>query len=433
MIPPSGRRKRLPFTDAGRIIVVGGGRAGLSAAETLRGCGYAGEVLMIGDEPEHPYDRTACSKGILSGRQRPRDVVLAVAPGVDITYALGRAAVEVDPVARTVSTDDGRELGYDGLVVASGSRPAVPADWPVGEPGFHVLYGLSAAWRLRQELRWAQRVAIIGGGLSGCEAACTIRGLSRDVALIDSHSSVMTRAIGVPASRYMTDRLRHDGVELHLGSRVAGVQRRAHGGYAVSLLDGTEVLADVVIAALGDKPNVDWMRSCSHWDISDGVLCDASLRVVGAPRVVAAGSLARWPNVRFGTPPARCGQWIAALELGQVAARTLMAGNAPAEPAAILPRYWSDQFGLRVQVCGQLSEWADVIVTRMRPGRRHAAPSGVVIGYSLDGQLIGLVALNASAAFTSIARTMLAIPHEPIPVEAAVRLSTVEDAAVEVA
>src|SRR6185369_2475460 len=147
------------------------GRAGLAAAEELRENGYRGELLLLGEEPIHPYDRPACSKGILSGRQ-------------------------------------------------------LPADGPVDEPGFHVLYGLSGAWALRQDLRDASRVAIIGGGLSGCETACTIRALARDCVIIDSNPGVMRRAIGAFASEYVTEAVRDDGVELRLGCRVQQVQRR---------------------------------------------------------------------------------------------------------------------------------------------------------------------------------------------------------------
>jgi NADPH-dependent 2,4-dienoyl-CoA reductase/sulfur reductase-like enzyme len=406
--------RRLPFTDADRIVVVGAGRAGLAAAETLRENGYGGEVLLLGDEATRPYDRTACSKGILSGRQRPVDVALKPRPGIGVTYALGRSAVDVDLVRHNVRTDDDRELGYDGLVVASGCGPSLPAEWPIGAPGFHVLYGLWESWSLRHDLRWAERVAIVGGGLSGCEAAYTIRNLAREVVLIDSNPGVMTRAIGGPASEYMTAEVRRDGIELHLGRRVQGVEPLRR-GFLVTLSDGSEVMADIVVAALGERPNVDWMRSSEHWDISEGVLCDESLRVVGVPNVVAAGSVARWRNVRFGTPPARCGQWIAALETGQIAARTLLAGDEPAEPAAILPRYWSEQFGLRVQVCGQLSEWAEISVTHLRPGARDPVRSGIIIGYSLTDQLVGLVAINAPYAFTSIAGALMSVPHEPVP------------------
>jgi NADPH-dependent 2,4-dienoyl-CoA reductase/sulfur reductase-like enzyme len=411
-------------------VIVGGGRAGLAAAESLRECGFAGEIFMLGREPSYPYDRPACSKGILSGRQRPADVLLPVRAGTEVVYGLGRSAVDLDPVDRVVFTDTGDELSYDGLVIATGSRPAVPDDWPVDEPGFHVLYGLSGAWSLRRELRAAGRVAIVGGGLSGCETACTIRALARDCVIIDSNPGVMRRAIGIPASDYVTEAVRADGVELRLGARVQHVERRRR-GWALTLDDGSEVSADVVVATLGDRPDVDWLRSSRRFDLSDGVLCDETLRAVGVAGVVAAGSVARWPNLRYGRKPVRCGQWIAAMELGQIAARTLLAGDLPAEPAAILPRYWSDQFGLRLEVCGQLPDQAEISVTRLRPWRRDVARTGVLMGYSLDGHLVGLVAVNAPAAFTTIARTMLAAgPFEAVPaaaVPAAAAASSPED------
>ena len=407
-------RRRPPELD--RVVIVGAGRAGLAAAEELREQGFAGELLMLGDEEQHPYDRPACSKGILNGKQRPSDVVLPVRSGAAITYGLGRRAVALDPNDRIVTTDTDEEFAYDGLVIATGSRPALPESWPVGEPGFHVLYGLAEAWALRQDLRTAGRVAIIGGGLSGCETACTIRKMARDVVLIDSNHGVMKRAIGGTASEMVTEEVARDGVELRLGRRVKSVD---HGrrGWVLTLDDGSEELADIVVATLGEKPDVEWLEGLPRWDITDGVLCDDSLRVVGAPGVVAAGTVARWPNLRYGIKPARCGQWIAAMEQGQIAARTLLAGDGYAESAAIMPRYWSDQFGLRIQVCGQLPEDADIAVTKMRPGRRDTARSGVMISYGRDGRLVGLVAVNAAHAFTSVTKAILASPYADLPVD----------------
>jgi NADPH-dependent 2,4-dienoyl-CoA reductase/sulfur reductase-like enzyme len=404
------RTRRAAAPDLDRILIVGGGRAGLAAAEEVRELGFAGELVLLSEESDLPYDRPACSKGILNGRQRPSDVTLPVRDGTDISWRLGRRAVHLDPANRYLYTDTDEEFLYDGLVIATGSRPALPHHWPTDEPGFHVLYGLSGAWALRQELRAARKVAIIGGGLSGCETACAIRSMARDCVLIDSNRGVMNRAIGALASEYVTEEVARDGVELRLGRRVHQVERGRR-GWVVTLDDGSEVVADIVVATLGEKPDTGWLESGTRWDLSDGILCDQSLRVVGAEGVVAAGTIARWPNARFDSAPARCGQWIAALEHGQAAARALLAGDQPVAPAAVLPRYWSDQFGLRIQVVGQLPTDSEVTVTQLRPNRRDVARSGLLVSYTDHGILVGMVAVNAPHAFTAITRAMIASPN----------------------
>jgi NADPH-dependent 2,4-dienoyl-CoA reductase/sulfur reductase-like enzyme len=388
-----------------RVVIVGAGRAGASAAEELRAQGFQGPVTILCDEQDAPYDRPACSKDILTGHARPRDVWLPVRLGRDIRWKLGRSAVGLDPVNRVVYADTGEEFPYEGLVVATGARPSPPPDWPVGEPGVHVLHRLSDAWRLREELRDAGRVAIVGGGLTGCEAANAVRSLARDCVLIDSQTQVMTRAIGEVMGRLVTSELNREGVALRLGRRVQELRRRRR-GWELLLDDGEQVKADLVVATIGDRPDVEWLAGTGI-DISDGVLCDESLRVVGAPGVVAAGTLARWPNLRYGATPRRCGQWIAAMELGRAAAQTLLYGEHWVPPVTLLPRFWSNQFGLRIQVCGIQPDEADVATTEMRPGRRDIARAGVLSTYTVDGRLVGVVAVNAPQPFNAITRALM--------------------------
>jgi NADPH-dependent 2,4-dienoyl-CoA reductase/sulfur reductase-like enzyme len=404
------------------VVIVGGGRAGVAAAEELRQLGFPGRLSILCDEPDGPYDRTACSKGLLNGRQRPADVALPIRAGTNVEWLLGRA-VELDPFRRCVYTQDGREIAYDGLVIASGARPFLPPTWPYPQPGLHMLHGLSDAWALRHDLRSADRVAVVGGGLTGCETAYTVRSLARKCVLIDSHWGVMTRAIGDVASEFVTDEVAHDGVEMRLGRRVKHVEPHRR-GWCLTLDDGTDVYADLVVATLGERPNTEWLRTAGPVDISDGVLCDESLRVVGLENVVAAGVVARWPNTRYDAPARRTGQWIAALEHGHAAARTLLAGDQMAPSAAILPRYWSDQFGLRIQVCGQIPPDCEVTVTRLRPHRKDVARAGVLVSYGRDGDLVGLVAVNAPHVFTAVTRAMMAAPHARIPVGLSVSLAT---------
>ncbi|RKR90992.1 NAD/ferredoxin-dependent reductase-like protein [Micromonospora pisi] len=411
------RRRRGPRSAYDRVVVVGAGRAGVAAAEELRRAGFRGEVRVLGDEPSAPYDRPACSKGLLTGHRRPSDVRMPVLDGAEIDWHLGRRAVHLDPDARIVTTDTGERFGYDGLVIATGARTALPRDWPVGEPGLHTLRTLADAWALRGALRDAQRVVVIGAGLTGCEVASAVRTLARDCVLVDSSPYVLGRAVGETVGRLVTREVARDGVQLRLGRRVTGLNRRRR-GWLVELDDGDELLADLVVTTTGERPDVDWLDGTGI-DISDGVRCDESLRVLGVEGVVAAGTVARWPNLRYSARPRRCAQWIAALQQGRAAAHTLLAGDREVPPVTVVPRFWSDQYGLRIQVCGELPEHAEVMVTELRPGRRDVARAGVLVGYHDDGRLVGLVAVNAPHAFTSITRSMLATTTVTVPAPAA--------------
>jgi NADPH-dependent 2,4-dienoyl-CoA reductase/sulfur reductase-like enzyme len=393
-----------------RILVVGGGRAGVAAAEELRRQGFGGEIVVMCDEPDGPYDRPSCSKGLLTGHLRPRDARMPVQDDLAIHWELDRRAVHLDPVERVVVADTDEVYEYDGLVIATGAGPVWPPGWPGGEPGLHVLHGLSDAWRLRLALRRAKRVAVVGGGLTGCEVACAIRGMAREVVLIDSKQQLMSRALGEVVGRYVTEEVARDGVRLRLGRRFRRLDRNRR-GWVLVLDDGSEVVADLVVATIGERPDTRWLAGAGV-DVTDGVLCDEHLRVVGVEDVVAAGTVARWPNLRYSPRPHRVGQWITALEQGRAAAASLLRSDHPSRPAALVPRFWSEQFGLRIQVCGEVPTdgSAELTVSRQRPGRRDTARAGVLVGYHRDGQQIGLVGVNAVRAFTTTARMMLAAP-----------------------
>ena len=392
-----------------RIVVVGTGAAGWSAAGELRRLGVAGELVALGAEPGAPYDRTACSKGLLDGHQRPQDIHLDLRGHPDVRWHTGTRVARLDPVARRVLMDDGESLAYDGLVVATGTRPVLPARWPAG-PGLHLLHDVADAQALRRALAGAGRVAVVGGGLTGCEVACAVTAMARTAVLVNSQPHLMPRSVGEPIGALITASHRAAGIDLRLGQKVADAEHRRSGWRLLLLDSGDTVSADVVVVTAGEQPELDWLDG-TPTDRTDGLLCDGSLRVLGLDGVVAAGALARWPDPRHGTArPRRVGQWIMAVERGRAAARTLLAGDGPAPPVSLLPRFWSDQNGLRIQVCGRLSDQADVHLTELRPRRRDAARGGVVAGYVEGGRLAGVAAVNAPRAFTGACRTLLSEP-----------------------
>ncbi|MGC9665518.1 NAD(P)/FAD-dependent oxidoreductase [Planosporangium sp. 12N6] len=397
-------RQSMAYGWSDRILVIGGGPAGMAATEELRRQGFSGNITLLCDEPDAPYDRPACSKSLLTGHARPQDVRMPIDGELEVQWMHGRRAVEVDMRRRSVLTQTDEEFAFDGLVIASGSYASLPKGWPDG-PGMHVLHTVDEAWQLRQDLRHAERVAIVGGGITGCETACAVRELAREAVLIDPKPYVMGRAVGEPIGYLIAEEHRRAGVEMRLGRRVKEVER-LRGRWRLSLDDGSQVTADVVVATLGEKPDTDFLEGTGI-DTSRGILCDETLRVVGAEGVVAAGAAVRWPNLLYSAEPMMVGQWIAAVEMGHAAARALLAGDREVPPVGIVPRYWTLQNGLRVMVAGDFKPTDHIVMTEMRPGRKDTARAGVMASYYRDDELVGLIAVNAARAFTETTRAML--------------------------
>jgi NADPH-dependent 2,4-dienoyl-CoA reductase/sulfur reductase-like enzyme len=170
------------------------------------------------------------------------------------------------------------------------------------------------------------------------------------VTLIDVAPVLLQRALGRQLGELLTEVHREVGVDLRLGT---SVERWSTGvsGVSLELADGSTVRADAVLVAVGTVPAVDWLAECGV-DTTDGVLCDETCHVVGLDNAVAAGDVARWPNTRFGSEARRVEHWINAVEHGQAAADSLLDGRTSARPYTPIPRFWSEQHGVRVQSVG---------------------------------------------------------------------------------
>ncbi|GAA1029893.1 FAD/NAD(P)-binding oxidoreductase [Virgisporangium ochraceum] len=408
------------FDVRDRILVVGSGASGLSCATELRRLGFAGEIVVMGDEPEGHYDRPACSKGILSGQKRPSDIITPLDPDLDVIWRLGRRAVSCDLERRVVEAHTGESIFFDGLVIATGARAVVPNDWPDDQPGMHVISGLQAAWNLRRDLRNVKRVAVVGGGVTGCEVACAVKDMARQAVIIEPRPFVMGRAVGSIVGHMVAASHKRAGIEIASGGRVTGLDYNRD-KWHLTLKDGSTVTADIVVGTMGERPDLSWLDGTGI-DTSDGVLCDPSLRVLdtngnAVDGVVACGSIARWPNPRGDGKPQKVGQWIAAQEQGIGAARALLAGGRPVPAVSILPRFWTHQGALRIEVCGEIDPKADIEVHELRPGKKDPAKAGVMATYTRKGKLIGSVAVNAPRLFTRGRRhpPPRPTPRPPIP------------------
>jgi len=343
------------------VAVVGASLAGLRAVETLRAEGHDGRLVLIGSEPHLPYDRPPLSKDVLAGRRSPGETRLRPADDYDILdldLRLGTRATRLDLGTGQILVDNGEPIGFDGLVIATGSSPrSLPGMAELA--GIHVLRTLDDCLTIVGELEAGPRVVVVGAGFIGSEVAATCRGRGLEVTVVEALDVPLVRAVGPTMGRVLSQLHLDNGVALRTG---VGVARFEGDGRVerVVLDDGSTIAADLVVVGVGVDPEVGWLEG-SGLTLGNGVACDATC--AAAPGVVAAGDVARWYNPLFGTDM-RVEHWTNAAEQGVAAARTLLAtarGVEP-EPFAPVPYFWSDQYGQKIQYVGASRPDDEVVV-----------------------------------------------------------------------
>jgi NADPH-dependent 2,4-dienoyl-CoA reductase/sulfur reductase-like enzyme len=360
-----------------RILVVGASAAGLAAVETLRREGYEETITLVGDEPHPPYDRPPLSKQILAGQWEPDR--LALRSGADL-YALGldlrlgATASGLDLAGRTLLLADGTQLPYDGLIVATGVRPRrLPGE------GAHVLRTFTDALALRGRLGPGRRLAVVGAGFLGAEAAAVARGMGAEVTLLEPAPVPLAHAVGEEVGRVLSGAHLDNGVDLRTGVTVAEAT-----GDGVRLADGELIEADEVLVAIGSLPNTEWLAD-SGLETTDGLVCDEYC--AAAPDVYAAGDVARWHNPLFGVPM-RIEHRTNAAEQGMAAARNLLHPQAR-KPFAPVPYFWSDQYDMKIQAYGYLRGHDEAAVVEGDLGERR-----FVAAYRTGDRLSGALAVG---------------------------------------
>ena len=389
------------MTDSRTIVVVGASLAGLRAAEELRGQGFAGTIVVVGDEVHAPYDRPPLSKQVLAGRWETDRLALTVGvdgglDALDLDWRLGTLAKGLDLDARQVVLADGDRLGFDGLVIATGATPRrLPGSDDLA--GVHTLRTLDDCLAVRAEIdAGARRVVVVGAGFIGAEVAATCRTRGLEVTILEALPVPLGQALGDEMGAVLADLHRDHGVDVRLGTPVAGLDGDAEGGGRVErvrLADGSAIEADLVVVGIGVVPNTGWLEG-SGLTLDDGVVCDAT--TLAAPGVVAAGDVARWPSRRFGELM-RVEHWDNAITMGVQAARRLLAwlesdsdgGDGDFEPYDPVPWFWSDQYDRKIQLAGRSAGADEVrVVDGSTEERRFVAL------YRRGDRLVGALAMN---------------------------------------
>ncbi|WP_103964760.1 NAD(P)/FAD-dependent oxidoreductase [Nonomuraea solani] len=382
----------------GTIAIVGASLAGLRAFQALRRAEFDGTITLVGAEKYLPYNRPPLSKSMLKGDD---EVTLPGAEELGDHWLKGRQAVRLDTADRRLILDDGSEIHYDGLVIATGARPRHLPDTP---EGVHTLRTIEDSLALRGELAAGHdNVVVIGGGFIGGEVASTARSLGLGVTLVDASPHPMRNALGTETARWLAGHHRDHGVELVSQARATGFDVDANGRVTgVRVSDGRTLPAGLVVAGMGVVPNTDWLEG-SGLTLSDGVVCDERLFAVGREDVVAAGDVVRWPHSRYDGALVRVEHWSNANDQGAVAALNLLAGPENAKPFADLPSFATHVHGARIQTAGLPHLADETRVVAGDPGEGHFA-----VAFAKDGTLVGAVAVNAPKDLIRVKRAIVA-------------------------
>jgi 3-phenylpropionate/trans-cinnamate dioxygenase ferredoxin reductase subunit len=341
------------------LAVIGASVAGAKAVEAARHAGFDQRIVLIGDESSLPYERPPLSKDILRGE---KDTAAAqVHPegfyAAESIEVITDRAVVLDPVGRTIELASGDLLGFDAAVVATGAAPR-ELDIPgAGLEGVHYLRTIDDSVRLRDAIRAASRVAVIGAGWTGSEVAASARQMGADVVLVDPAPVPLRRVLGDDIGAVFRQLHTDNGVDLRLGCGVAEL-RGAKTVDEVVLADGRVESADVVVVGIGVTPRTELADTALGMRVDNGIVVDDHLATT-VPGIYAAGDVANaWhPHYRRHL---RVEHWANALNQGTTAGRNASGQH---DTYDRLPYFFSDQYDLGLEYVGH-GDPGDSIVVR---------------------------------------------------------------------
>jgi 3-phenylpropionate/trans-cinnamate dioxygenase ferredoxin reductase subunit len=330
------------------LVIVGAGLAGDHAAIAARTAAYDGRIVLVGAEPEQPYERPPLSKAVVRGEARP-DTAHVRALDDYATHGIelrtGQDVSGIDRANRRIRLGDGDQIPFTTAVLATGSEPRRLQLAGADLAGVHLLRTLPDAVTLRDALLEARRVVVVGAGWIGCEVAASARQVGCEVAVIDPGPTPLHRVLGATIGAVFRDLHREHGVDLRLGAGVDAIlgDRTVEG---VGLTDGSRVEADLVVAGIGVTPRTE-LAAAAGLAVDDGIVVDEHLRT-SDPDIFAAGDVANAWHPHF-QRRIRVEHWAIALNQGDTAGANA-AGRS--ERYDRLPYFFSDQYDLGLEYVG---------------------------------------------------------------------------------
>ena len=369
-----------------KILIIGAGHAGGSIAALLRQYGHEGEIVLAGEEAAPPYQRPPLSKAWLKGETDLDGLLLRPAEFYAdgrIDLRLGAVAVDIDAVAKTVTFADGAVESYDILVLATGSTARKLSIPGAERPELIELRTLHDAERLKSVLKPGKRLAVVGGGYVGLEAAASARALGAEVVVIERMDRVLQRVASTALSIFFTQLHTGHGVQILADAEVTAFETDG-----VRLAGGAIVMADAILVGVGALA-CDALARKAGLTCENGVVVDERART-SDPSIFAIGDMTHRPIPAMGGRVMRLESVPNALEQAKQAA-SVITGRAP--PAPEVPWFWSDQYDVKLQIAG-LPMYADRQLTRGDPS------SGKFAVFHLIGdRIICVEAVNAAPEF----------------------------------
>lgn len=343
------------MTEPERIVIIGASLAGARTADFLRREGWTGQIVLIGDEPELPYERPPLSKTVLLGKDEPEVAQLHDQAWYDeknIELRLGTEATAIDTAGRRVTLADGTEVGYDKLLIATGSRVR-KLDVPGADlAGVHYLRTAAESKALTDAYAAKPRVVVVGAGWIGLESASAARQRGCEVTVVEPQATALAAVLGEQIGNLYAELHRSHGVDLRFNTGVEALE----GDDKVTgvRLSGGEVLpADLVVVGVGVQPNTELAEAAgievAGRDQGSGILTGPDLQT-SVPGVYAAGDVVRWDHPVLGHS-VRVEHWQNAMDSGKAAAKAML-GQDVAQDA--LPYFFSDQYDLGMEYTGDV-------------------------------------------------------------------------------
>lgn len=385
----------------GSVLIIGASLGGLRTAQGLRDLGFVGTITLVGNEAHPPYDRPPLSKQVAMGKWAIERTILLGderREALNLDLQLGRRATHLDPETATVTFSDGGILSADRVVIATGARPRT-LSVPEGVTA-HVVRSYEDGVALHDALNTEpKRVVVIGAGFIGAEVASSARSFGHEVTVVETQKTPLATILGEQLGARCAALHGKSGVTLLAGTSVDAVSADGNGGALLTLDTGQELHADVLVVGIGVIPNTEWLEE-SGLSLNNGVEVDGAL--FAHDRVVAVGDVARFQWTRLNmTSAERIEHWQVAADHGRFAAEGLLAGRSQAKPIQLLPYFWSDQYGVKLQMLGRPAASDKVhIVEQDEQGRLLAL-------YERNGDVSAAFALSKPRALMQLRAALL--------------------------